>query len=174
MVFLNKKQVEDIDDLVENIIVEYNFNAPSDLVADLANRIGIRIEVAEFKDDDVAGLLYYGSKEDKDDSPAIFIKSSDDSKKRNFTIAHEIGHFFLHKANEGKFKVDRYEFKNDVESLEETQANYFAAALLVPKDKLKEIVFKARVPEWDLINLSSNYFNVSRSAIKNRLKWISF
>ena len=59
-----------------------------------------------------------------------------------FTIAHELGHHFLHKkeaAEVGGFK--EFEVFNMTKSNLEYEANIFAAQLLLPDDTVKEMVY---------------------------------
>ena len=166
------EQLAKINRKIDDLNLTHDLNFPENSILDVAAKLGVAVKVVTFKENDMAGLLDYG---DDSDGAQIFISESDSEKKRNFTIAHEVGHLLLHKpdANGGRFKIDRYGLKTLTEkSMEETEADYFAAELLAPRHKLKEIVFKARMPEWDLINYCSAYFNVSKSVIVNRLKWL--
>jgi Zn-dependent peptidase ImmA (M78 family) len=66
--------------------------------------------------------------------PVIVINDLRPVNRKRFTLAHEIGHFRL-----GHGPIS---FKSNIQSLrysaQETQANRFAAELLMPKDVLKK------------------------------------
>ncbi len=83
------------------------------------------------------------------DWQSIFIDEArfNDEKYQNclrFSLAHEIGHFILHKDVYTSFNIfsfeDFYQFIEDIPgdqySYLETQANKFASYLLVPREKL--------------------------------------
>jgi len=175
MSFLTKDRRDKIKDVIDDLNIEQDLSFPENSVVVAADRLGVPVKIAKFKDETIAGLLDYGDQEN-DIGPAIFVSSQDAEKKRNFTIAHEIGHLLLHADNgAGRLKVDRHDVQNlKTKSITEEEADYFAASLLVPGHRLKEIMFKSRMHKWDLINFCSDYFNVSKSVISNRLKWINF
>lgn len=69
----------------------------------------------------------------------IMINSSiDNTGRRNFTIAHELGHYFLcHELKNGQcFDADILENGTEADELE-NEANYFASCLLMPESKIK-------------------------------------
>lgn len=63
--------------------------------------------------------------------------------RRNFTIAHELGHYFLcHELKNGQcFDANILEDGTDIDSIER-EANYFASCLLMPENKLKPAFLK--------------------------------
>ena len=67
----------------------------------------------------------------------IGVNEKHNIQKQRFSIAHEIGHFFLHKGEElivdKDFVINFRHYKtNNSEYLKEKDANYFASCLLVP------------------------------------------
>jgi Zn-dependent peptidase ImmA (M78 family) len=82
------------------------------------------------------------------------------SHKRRY-LAHALGHHFLHAGNYLFFSQMRY-LQN---SKEETQAEEFAAHLLIPSEKLLPII------ENDISELA-NHFQVSSTFMKFRLTLI--
>jgi len=67
----------------------------------------------------------------------IYLPALTSWRRDRFTIAHELGHYFLHYRF---FKIDEQEmpkrrYKRYGRSIAETEANYFAAALLMPKPR---------------------------------------
>lgn len=59
-------------------------------------------------------------------------------------------------------------------NIEEQEVSYFARALLIPDYKLKEIIYKTRMYPWDLVKFCSDYFNVTESVIRVRLKDLGY
>lgn len=96
--------------------------------------------------------------------------------RRNFTIAHELGHWFLHKdlaqenlfGMKGKVLICRG-INNKIDN-KERQANIFASHLLMPKKFLRTQLnnFTTPLNEYDLIELAK-IFQVSKQAMKIRL-----
>lgn len=58
--------------------------------------------------------------------------------RRNFTIAHELGHYFLcHQLKDAQcFDSDIFEDGTAIDTIER-EANYFASCLLMPESKIK-------------------------------------
>lgn len=70
----------------------------------------------------------------------IYVQSFVSEARKRFTIAHELGHYFLHYqiklSGEGRFQASRYtEGKTD---RAEWEANWFAAGFLMPESKFRE------------------------------------
>ena len=98
-------------------------------------------------------------------------------ERRNFTIAHELGHLFLHtnylevssqRSNELVFEA----YYRDGESEEEYQANEFAANLLMPKEDFCKSIknnLKNGIVEMDKVAAE---FYVSLDAAITRGKWL--
>ncbi len=90
----------------------------------------------------------------------IFLPRNSSAVRDYFTIAHELGHYFLHWTKGTEESFCRGE-SNPIE----WQANWFAAELLMP-----EQLFSDMAEEFDYdINDLSDYFGVSRSAASVRL-----
>lgn len=96
--------------------------------------------------------------------------------RRNFTIAHELGHWFLHKdlAQENLFGMKGNVLicrgiNNKIDN-KERQANIFASHLLMPEKFLKTQLSSFTTPlnEYDLRKLAK-IFQVSKQAMKIRL-----
>src|SRR6266699_2578195 len=96
-------------------------------VRELATALDIDVRFS-VGNDDVSGALIRS-----DDSVVIAVNSAQHENRQRFTIAHEIGHFLLHKGTQGHFDDDfRVNYrKADSTGLatdEEREANLFAAA----------------------------------------------
>lgn len=102
-------------------------------VEEIAKRMGIKVLAFDLGSD-VSGVLHI-----KDDSASIGYNPNESRVRQRFTIAHELGHFILHKNlekifvdNESYFVVKlRSNVSGDFK--QESEANAFAAALLMPK-----------------------------------------
>lgn len=99
-------------------------------------------------------------------------------QRRRFTIAHELGHLFLHMKyliNDdywSKIKIGEGFSRNKEGSypLYEQQANYFAAAFLMPVDRFYKIAEDTSDIEFYDVNEIAKRFNVSITAVKIRGK----
>lgn len=68
-------------------------------------------------------------------------KAIDNEGRKHFTIAHELGHYFLsHQLTQNSFYcltnevIEEGELKNSIEQ----EANYFASSFLMPEQKVKD------------------------------------
>ena len=78
----------------------------------------------------------------KDIRFTIYISNFTGPLRDRFTLAHALGHYVLH-SNEGQKEITAARFKSDCTSKSEKlayiQANQFASAFLMPKDKFKKV-----------------------------------
>ena len=102
----------------------------------------------------------------------IGVNSIHNPKRQRFTIAHELGHFYMHKDKNVDFECflarnfeDTTFFRNTDNSSIEYSANEFAANLLMPEDSIRKAIQTGTKNIEDL----SSQFNVSIAAIKYRV-----
>ncbi|WP_353649722.1 ImmA/IrrE family metallo-endopeptidase [Nakamurella sp. A5-74] len=105
----------------------YDSNGRAD-VHDLVAKAGGRIVI----DDTVESLVIHRSGTFK-----INVPSYTSARRDRFTIAHELGHYFLHYLNARPDEVRR-KFTRLGRNPAETQANYFAAELVMPREQFRE------------------------------------
>jgi hypothetical protein len=156
--------------------------APVD-VDKVATLLGIHVsETPDARQSDTVGKITL-----REGRPAeVWINPLENSyvPRRSFTPAHEIGHFCMHRS------TDRHEFiddKNTMNRIEsywnryESEANRFAATLLMPKELLETIGRKiidtykaehgvAKMPLARFVNSMAARFGVSSPAMEYRLK----
>lgn len=124
---------------VENLLSKVSLEgAPVDLDA-VAKVLSLEISEQTSLDDDISGCLIR-----RDDGRNIIgVNAAQHPNRKRFTIAHEIGHYLLHKGEE--YHLDRapsfrINFRDTVSSAavdeNEMEANLFAAELLMPADFL--------------------------------------
>ena len=120
----------------------------------------------------------------------INIQGYDFNYRRRFTMAHELGHYKLHKdllddegLDDGLSYETMYRKNAKISSQQETQANKYAIDMLVPKEliisivkelnKIKEIPRiideNGEANNLNLIEYLSNRFEVSKIALGFRL-----
>lgn len=125
---------------------------------------GVRIAEDPPKSEEESGSLVIHGKGRFD----IFLSPYTSPLRDNFTIAHELGHYFLHFDHKtpsfnGLVIFNRYGSGRD-----ETQANRFAAAFLMPKEEFVQIFNKF----GRNTHLVAGYFEVSEPAVKARAEYI--
>jgi Zn-dependent peptidase ImmA (M78 family) len=151
-----------IEEMAEDLLQEYGgLEAPVD-VDSVAGKLGIEVKQGEL-DDDISGTIYIMSEE----KAAVALNSKNSPKRKRFTLAHEIGHFLLHRGRGIHVDTDQMLFRREgsVSDPRETAANQFAAALLMPRVLLEKEIHD---DEFDIDDLA-NKFNVSSQAMSYRL-----
>jgi Zn-dependent peptidase ImmA (M78 family) len=130
-------------------------------------------------DDETSGFVHV---DPTTKSAIIGLNISHSKTRQRFTLAHELGHFSLHKNSDGLMYVDDRDFfvrfRNPHSSggsdREEREANAFAAEILMPKDFLERDIETV----GDELSLSAEHtfiaelaarYGVSRQALSFRL-----
>lgn len=88
-------------------------------------------------------------------------------RRDRFTIAHELGHYFLHYLQPAK--TGESHFGRGGRNLAETQANYFAASLLMPEQKFRDAFQQFDGDEWAI----ADAFGVSPQAASVRAQTLN-
>lgn len=167
MAHLTLKKQHEIENRIENLRLNLGLSYPENSLLDIAKNLGLKVyEIDLSAHPGVNGVIKYNGEVE---GTAIYLNAAHSPVRKTFTLAHEIGHFLLHNGRE-KLRVDKFDYRLGTdESLEETEANYFASCLLVPKDKLDQLV---KMVGQENISSIADYFGVSIPVIQNRLKWI--
>ncbi|MFA5888654.1 MAG: ImmA/IrrE family metallo-endopeptidase [Candidatus Paceibacterota bacterium] len=142
----------------------------------------LKIQSFEFSEDSIKNLSGAITYEEKDSSGVktyefhIAINSSKSQERQNFTLAHELGHYFLHKdkikiegiiVDSDFFDGGRALFSLDEAEISqmEIEANNFAYALIMPSELI--------VQAWESlrdVESCAKVFNVSVSTMSIRLE----
>lgn len=100
----------------------------------------------------------------------IVVKKGLTEEQSRFIVAHELGHFAF-KPTE-KHRISHREYSSLRTNKEEQKADYFASALLMPKDQIIELIKKSgrqQSSERDIVLKISKAFKVSEAKAYNRL-----
>jgi len=89
----------------------------------------------------------------KDQDIVIFTSTSSRLSRELFTLAHEIGHAVLHMDEESSFLDNSTTISEKTEGEKESDANYFAACLLMPAEEVDRFL------DLELSNVSENGFS---------------
>lgn len=164
-----------INSLAEDILENYEISTPIINIDEVVDRLGGRLQ-----EDCQIGLYSDGTvvKGRGDCQFVIHIPCSQSDTRKNFTIAHELGHLFLHMGyminRELWEQSDYVEFNRKGKSEIELQANEFAAAFLMPQKEYKTIMDK--YSKGNIVNIGkvAEYFHVSVDAASFRGKWLGY
>ena len=141
-------------------------------VDEIAGKLGISVVYSPSKED-VSAVLFRNHV-----SASLIVNSSNEQSSQRFAVAHEIGHFLLHKGEIFLDKRLRVNFLDRQSGLtaasEEIQANQFAAELLMPRDWMidaadRRFKRRRRTSEDELVGELAEQFDVSREAVEYRL-----
>ena len=163
-----------IDSAISQIRLDTGMSYPKDGLLDIARELGLDVQVTELPDFESKGISAVIEWLDKEESEKvgaqarIYLNAKHPPERRTFSLAHEIGHYMLHEHTT-KYRIDSFDYsKNTQVSVEETEANYFAARFLVPREELAKI--------WKItqdFEAIAKHFGVSSPVIENRLKWLT-
>ncbi len=132
-------------------------------IEDIAKKHNVIIRRAS--NNEFSGLLFR-----KEGVAFMAINNKEAVTRQRFTIAHELGHYFLHPQKD-TFVEFRDNKKNTVRGVKEIQANQFAAAVLMPRKFLIKDIKKFNeggLSKEDLKFLAQKY-QVSEDAMNFRL-----
>ncbi len=168
--------LENIVERAREIRKQYN---PGDLAifpygkisSDIKN---LNIFSGDLEDDSVLGAITYKS---DNDTFNIYINSTKNQKRRYFTTAHELGHYFLHQDElkrerllvdpESLFDGNKALFNLTSEEMGrlEIEANHFAMNLVAPDNAIRKVWDASGNPEK-----CADFFNIPLSLMSARLE----
>lgn len=161
-----------INSLAQDVLDSFKIQVPIQDIDGLVVSLGGSVQTGRCFTD--------GSVTKEGDSFRILLSPFQDEKRRRFTIAHELGHLFLHMGyltnKELWMRQDDniYHRLTGYNSEKEYQANEFAAAFLMPQkeylEKLNEYLIGNKVNTAKI----AEYFNVSVEAASNRGKFLGY
>lgn len=140
------------------------YSSPSIPVVEVAEQNGVNVVFQDMGKyaESVAGLLDFNARR-------IYVNKADPVARQRFTIAHELGHWVLHRnaflADPEAYPVlPRFQRVEDSNAFEQ-EANAFASELLVPRHLLRQV---RSAP----VSALASVFDVSREMMENRLKHV--
>lgn len=169
---MRRERRTQINSLAERIRATLDLSVPVDVEKAVERLNG---EVA------TENLLDFEAKIEKvDEGFRITLSTEFPSARRKFSIAHELGHLFLHMgyliAPKKWLQVGTYTdsvyFRSGYNT-EEYEANEFAAAFLMPRETFLTVANQNREGNTFLIEPIASYFGVSSDAAKTRGKWLN-
>lgn len=149
-----------------------SFKNTKDLLVKIALGEGIALKEIDLYD--ISGMLIRGK-----DGWEIIVNSTDSEKRKLFTIAHELGHYFLHREEEDRFVDGSLVFNRDEinkYTQRELEANEFAGSLIMPEQEIIKQVGEDKgvaIKEKDVLCIAKR-FGVSSLAALTRLRNLEY
>ncbi len=106
----------------------------------------------------------------------IYINRQDSPTRQLFTLAHELGHFFLHRESAEEFVDGEFVMNRDEDTKyaqEELEANEFAGNLVMPEGLIRRKIGEKQ-PDDELVLSLAQMFHVSPLAMAIRLRSIGY
>lgn len=150
---------KELEEFAQDILVKNDiYKIPVELI-ELANTLNIEVYEVELENK-ISGAIRYSKEEDK---YTILLNKRDNINRKRFTLAHELGHYFLDREvlMSDEINIDILYRSTDEK---ERDIDYFAGALLMPKG-LVEIMYEDNLSISELAEI----FEVSESAMTVRL-----
>lgn len=151
---------KEAEQAADDLTAEYS--TPPIPVLEIAENSGVNVVFVDFgkHSETVSGLCDFKGKR-------IFVNAKDKSERQSFTIAHELGHWLLHRdiflENPSRYPVlPRFSAPDESDRLEK-EANKFAACLLVPSKLLLPV-------KGSPVSALARIFRVSRTMMEFRVK----
>lgn len=172
-----------IRNLVDGILEQNTLHRPPiELIPDIMKQRGIIFEERDEDDEEFCGV-YMVVKQTK----IIFVNANLRESRKNYTIAHELGHHYLgHPLQNGAIICDNDAIFGQNKPEMEKEADYFAACFLMPKqlvmvknsefekNSLQQISFFQGPDNLEKdkqrIEYLSDFLRVSREAMRYRLE----
>ncbi len=152
-----------ISESQKEIYLKYASLLPPFDVVGFGKELGLEIKESNQLPAKVSGFI-----KETDNQVSICVNQLDSLNRKRFTIAHELGHYFLHSDKLKSGIIDGVDTLNRDGRADpiEYEANKFAADLLMPEELFRELWSQ----ENSSITSMSGIFSVSESAIAIRAK----
>lgn len=156
-----------IDAMVARLLLDHGQVKPPIRIENIAKALGVEVRTGDLGD--VSGVLVRHG-----DSAIIGTNSTQGAQRQRFTIAHELGHFLLHEGItnhvDRTYRVNyRSAESSQATNVEEIEANYFAASILMPKHLLDQRDAEEALDSDSEMSELAKEFQVSRLAMSLRL-----
>lgn len=114
MAILTLDRQKQIDDVIQDIKLRTGLSYPENGLLDIVDAFGINVKEIDFsKYPNVKGVVQYQNDSGQSD-PKIFINKNLPPQSKTFTLAHELGHYFLH-PNQFKLRIDQFDYSQNTQ-----------------------------------------------------------
>lgn len=167
-----------IRNIVQQLLAKHRVRSAPVYVPEIAKALGVEVQ-EEPADDDLSGFLY---RDRRRNLTIIGVNADQHPNRRNFTAAHELGHYLLHDFDDVHVDRDfrvwlRSEASSQGTDIEEKEANLFAAELLMPAHFLAKDVEKIGTIDLlyeDVLQELAAKYGVSTQAMTFRLAYLGY
>jgi Zn-dependent peptidase ImmA (M78 family) len=165
---LSQQRIEEIKQRANAILEKYQgIDDPFQLVSQIAADHNIQILESDLYE--ISGAL-----RKEGERWVIYVNRGDSQQRKLFTVAHELGHFFVHRNLCDEFVDGQLISRDEQEryAAKELEANEFAGNLIMPEAKVRE-----RVPgqiTTDTLQALAKSFGVSTLAMETRLRNLGY
>src|ERR1700722_742624 len=111
-----------------DIILKYQTKRPVDILA-IAHEFKIKVYRTKDWPASLSGQIIKDAAHGGESGYAIFVNALHKLVRQRFTIAHELAHFILHRANIGDGITDDALYRSGLSNKEEAMANVLAAEI---------------------------------------------
>jgi len=159
-----------IEQITDGLLRDIGIAGPHVPINDIVEARGITIRAMDLKE--VSGLVVRNG-----NATVIAFNQEHPLTRRRFTVAHELAHAILHEGKEVHYDTDfRVDFRSGESSLgvdvEEMEANFFAASILMPRRFLEADPLMAELDVEDAaaaVKVLAARYKVSTHAMTIRL-----
>ena len=145
-------------------ILRFQTSAPVNVVG-IADAFGIRV-YSDGLPKGISGKIIRDAKHGGPSGFSIIVNATEHVHRQRFTIAHEIGHFLLHRERIGDGLTDDALYRSGLSTVEEVRANKLAADILMPF----ALIEKAMKDGVKSVEELASRFKVSQQAMRVRLE----
>ena len=145
--------------VLENVFGDLNDIQLPISLSSVLDKYSITLKTGAFEDKNISGAF---NRKDQE----IYVAEDEAPNRKAFTVAHELGHYFLHENKKTDVFLREQILNLTEENREnEKEANWFAASLLMPEKLIKK--YYSMTKDIDVL---STLFGVSPTAVYFRLK----
>lgn len=155
-----------VDPKEAQIVQKHMSEAPVKIGA-LAEELGLKVVRSPLQPT-ISGMIRPSS-----EAPAgfeVLVNKFETPERQRFTVAHEIGHYLLHRSDIGPGVIDSIMYRSSLTSRKETEANQMAAYIMMPTEVVSaELLKLGGLDVPDVVNILADRFRVSAPAMRIRL-----
>jgi Zn-dependent peptidase ImmA (M78 family) len=174
---MNRKSIKAI---VDAVLDQHDLRTLPIDIDKLASLVNASVKVGKLEEG-LSGFAFQ-----KNGMKFIGISSEENPLRRRFTLAHELGHIYLHKRDhlsyDSGLMMLRNEHSSDGTDLKEIEANRFAAELLMPEEEVRKDMMSSPNIDFmddtketrDFVKDLADKYKVSPRAMSVRLTTLYF
>jgi Zn-dependent peptidase ImmA (M78 family) len=157
-----------IERLTRELVASHRVRRPPVPIDDIVRSRGVEIRYGKL--DDISGLIVR-----EGTRTFLGVNRNHPVTRQRFTLAHEFGHFLLHAGSswyDKEYRINlRSEKSSRAEDIEEIEANFFAASILMPRELLAKDTAERYIDleNADAVKDLARLYNVSTQAMNIRL-----